>query len=159
MCQNDGRIALCDTETDEQQKQRNTRNDVGIEHRDIVQKRNRLPFPTAHVEYADCRYAAECGRNGCRKQRYREGVLDGGDERMAYTSRKERGVEIGRKARPITEYLRLRKREDGDNQNWRVQHQQQQPEVRLCKNLFYHILLRCRMRLRCCPRTGSLHRL
>ena len=56
MRQNHSYIALRELQEHKEQEQRNTGDNIRIDHRDIIEELHRLPLSSLEVEYADCRY-------------------------------------------------------------------------------------------------------
>ena len=74
MGQDDGDVTLADAQPHEEQEQRDTRDDVGVDHRDVVEERDGFALTVLQVVDADGRQAAQ--------DRGDDGGDDGDDERV-----------------------------------------------------------------------------
>ena len=107
MRQNHCHIALGYAESHEKHKEGNTRDDVRIEHRDVVQEGHHLALAAPEVVYA---YRRDCTQNRgqeCGNQTYGKGVFYGADEGIVQAAAEDVAVEIEREAGPVAKHLCL----------------------------------------------------
>ena len=122
-------IALSDAQRDEEQEERDTRDDIGVQDRDVVHEVYDTALAVAQVVDADGSDSTEkCRHDGCYKGD-EEGVLNSVDKAVADTTREERGVQLCREARPVTQDLRLCEREYCDDDDGGIEHHQEQDEI------------------------------
>ena len=132
-------IALTDVQEHEEQEERHTRDDVRIEHRDIVQERDRLLSAASHVMDADSGYRAQDGSENGSNQSDDQSVLDSTHQRACslHVACKQVGIQFCRKARPVAQDLAFRKREDCYKDDRGIKHHEKQPYVTLCDKSFH----------------------
>ena len=142
MSQNHSHISLAHVQEDEEQEERHTGDDVRVQHRDVVQEGDGLLAASLHVVDSDSCDGAEYGGHNGRDECDDQGVLDCRHQRSAslHVTSEEIGVEPGRESGPVAQDLALGEREDRDEDDRSIEHDQQQPYVALSKKPFHHTI-------------------
>ena len=86
MGKHNGQVTLSNSEGDKEQKERNTRNNIGVEHRNIVQQCNCLTLSASQIVYAYSGKAAQNGRYSRCDNGDSKGVLNSREQTVAYTT-------------------------------------------------------------------------
>ena len=77
MCNENGGVSLTHSHGDEEYEKGNTRDDVGVEHRDVVEEGHHLALASVEIVNAYGRHSSQHGgEQGCQNA-YAEGVLNG----------------------------------------------------------------------------------
>ena len=122
-------VALRYAQCHEEQEERDTGDDVGVDEGYVVEEVDRLSLAVLQVVDAYGGHAAQHGSDGRGYQGNDDGVLYGTHQRVRHAPVKEVGVELQGEARPVAQHLRLGEREDGNDENRGVEDCQQQPQI------------------------------
>ena len=142
MGQDDGQEALPHMKENEQQKERHTRNNVRVDHRNAVQETDGSALAAAQVMDADGRHRAQQGRHKGRRHGDEQGVLDRGQQGgvALHVSSEQVGIQLHGKALPVAQDLAFGKRAHGDEHQRGIEHQQQDPQIELCEEPFHQTI-------------------
>ena len=131
MGKDDRQIALRDTQEDEQQEQRYTGDDVGVDHRDVVQEGHHATLAAVQVIDADGGDRSQDRSHDRGGKGDQQRILDGRQKSggILHAAVEEILVELRREARPVAQTLGLGKRENHDEDDRRIEDDQQEPDI------------------------------